>query len=94
MSTPMVFNIPVDGPAILPSEFLQQAGIVPGDQVVVSIGISGHIYLHKADSLPQGSELKQTLHRLLQQALHQQGYYDRSQIVALIRETRQELANE
>ena len=94
MNTQILLNISADGSVILPVEPLRQAGFEPGDQLILSIVTPGHLYLHKADALPQGGEGKDILRRLMQQAFQQQGYYQRAQIVTLMREVRQEIANE
>jgi hypothetical protein len=75
MNAPILLNIPADGPVILPLEPLRRAGFVPGDQIVLSIAAPGHLYLHKADVLPTGPDLKNSLRRLIQNAFEQQGIY-------------------
>lgn len=94
MNAPILLNIPADGPAILPSETLHQAGFAPGDQLVMSIVSPGHLYLHKAETLPAGSDLKNTLHQLIQDAFEKEGIYDRTEIVTFIREARREMTDE
>ena len=94
MNAPILLNIPADGPTILPPETLHQAGFAPGDQLVMSIISPGHLYLHKADTLPAGPDLKNTLHQLIQDAFERQGIYDRTEIVTFIREARREMTDE
>jgi len=78
----------------VPLDILEQAGFTPGDRLVLSITAPGHIHLHKTDVALVGEALSRKLRQLIQQSFHQSGYYSREQIVALVREVRQELAAE
>ena len=90
----IVLNIPADGPIILSLESLQQAGFAPGDQVVLSMTTPGHLYLHKAETLPECDDLKSCLEQLIREAFPPEKFYDRTQVVAFLREVRREVADE
>lgn len=78
----------------LTADQLQQAGLVPGDRIVVSAPAPGHLYLHKLDPLYAAPLSPKALSQLMQEAFGQSGYKTREQIVNLVREVRQEMANE
>ncbi len=78
----------------LTTDQLQQAGLVPGDRLIVSAPAPGHLYLHKIDPLYAAPLSSKALSQLMQEAFGQSGYKTREQIVNLVREVRQEMANE
>lgn len=89
-----LFEVSAGGSLNLSPEQLQQAGLVPGDQVVISAPAPGHLYLHKIDPLYPASLSREALSQLMREAFEQSGYQTREQIVQLVREIRQEMANE
>jgi hypothetical protein len=78
----------------LSAKQLQQAGLAPGDQLVVSAPAPGHLYLHKLDPIYTAPLSREALSQLMQDAFEQSGYKTREQIVSLVREVRQEMADE
>jgi hypothetical protein len=94
VSTPAIIDLPADGQLVVPMEQLQQAGFAPGDRLVLSTAVPGQLYIHKAEVLLTQSELRESLKQLIQEAFRQSNYHSRDQIVALVREVRQEIANE
>ncbi|MBE7473780.1 MAG: hypothetical protein DPW09_41050 [Anaerolineae bacterium] len=76
----------------LTADQLQQAGLAPGDRLVVSAPAPGHLYLHKLDPLYAAPLSPKALSQLMREAFEQSGYKTREQIVNLVREVRQEMA--
>jgi hypothetical protein len=83
-----------DGHLNLSVEQLQQAGFAPGDRLVISVPAAGHLYLHKIDPSRTKPLSREALSRLLRDAFEKSGYDTREKIVGLVREVRQEMANE
>jgi hypothetical protein len=78
----------------LPAEQLQQAGLAPGDHLIISAPAPGHLYLHKIDPLYAAPLSREALSQLMYEAFEQSGYKSREQIINLVREVRQDMANE
>jgi tRNA G26 N,N-dimethylase Trm1 len=91
---PTLLEISARGSLKLSAEQLQQAGLVPGDQLVISAPAPGHLYLHRIDPLYTGPLSHEALSQLMHEAFEQSGYKTREQIVNLVREVRQEMAKE
>ncbi len=73
---------------------LQQAGLAPGDRLAIFAPAPGHLYLHKVDPLYATPLSHEALSQLMREAFEESGYKTRDQIVHLVREVRQEMADE
>ncbi len=94
VSPPMRLDIPDDGRLTLTPEQLQQMGFAPGDHLVVTSLMPGQLYIHKAETFPPPENWRETLSQMIQDAFHRHGYQSRAQVIALIREVRQEMADD
>ena len=90
---PTLLEILPDGQLSFSIEQLRQAGLAPGDHLLISAPAPGHLYLHKVDL---GAEplSREALSWLVRDAFDQSGYDTRDKVLTLIREVRQEMADE
>jgi hypothetical protein len=90
---PTLLEILPDGHLNFSIEQLQQAGLAPGDHLLISAPAPGHLYLHKVD-LSAEPLSREALSRLVRDAFEQSGYGTREEVISLVREVRQEMADE
>lgn len=94
MTTPLLLDVPTDGRLVLSPEQLKEAGFKPGDRLVLTTTKPGYLFLQKAAALPQGEDLRELLQQLIQESFREHGYADREEVITMIREVRQEMAND
>jgi hypothetical protein len=94
VDTPSLLKVLPDGHLDLSVEQLQRAGFAPGDRLVISVPAAGHLYLHKIDPSQTKPLAREVLSQLLRDAFEKSGYDTREKVIDLVREVRQEMANE
>lgn len=90
---PTLLEVLPDGHLSLSIEQLQQADLAPGDHLLISTPAPGHLYLHKIDLRAEPLP-REALSQLRRDAFAQNSYDTRDKVLKLIREVRQEMADE
>lgn len=89
---PQVVQIGANGRLTLDRSTLHAAGLHEGEHVLLLTSNSGALYLHKITAPPTIS--REELSRIMRLAFEEEGYTNREKVLSLLREVREELAEE